>query len=302
VLRCWWPAPRQAQQRWAACRVHRARLPPDHQEDHGDHPNLVRQDHAHQGHRGDQTEAHPQQAVCQAQPELPTAPVLQQEALPQGVSQPLAALRVLASAQQQVPAARQAVSPAPRLVALQAARDVRRPAALHRAHGAQDVLRRARDVRDAQRAALALMELPAQRSALEVRHAGPEARREPAAGLGAAAERPQVVAVVPGAEVRPQAAAQQEVLEARDAQQGEQLAAAVAPQGVRPAAQRREAQQLAEPWAGPSGEPWAHLQAQQVRPARARSAHRHSTHKQRSLRYAQRRASSWPVIRDEVLS
>ncbi|SNT56205.1 hypothetical protein SAMN05216374_4952 [Tardiphaga sp. OK246] len=290
--------------------MHRARLRPDHQEDHGDHPNLVRQDHGHQGHRGDQTEAHPQQAVCPAQPELPTAPVLLQEALPRGESQPLAASPVLepVSAQQQVPDARQvellqAVSPAPRLVALQAW-DVRRPAALHRVHGAQDVLRRARDVRDAQRAALALTELQAQRWALEVRRAGPEARREPAAGLGAAAERPQVVGVaaVPGAEVQPQAAAQQEVPEARDAQQGEPVAAAVAPQGVRPAAQRREAQQLAEPWVVPSGEPWAHLQAQQVRPARARSAHRHSTHKQRSLRYAQRRASSWPVIRDEVLS
>lgn len=282
--------------------MHRARLRPDHQEDHGGHPNLVRQDHGHQGHRGDQTEAHPQQAVCPAQPELPTAPVLLQEALPQGESQPLAASPVLepVSAQQQVPDARQAVSPAPRLVALQAW-DVRRPAALHRVHGAQDVLRRARDVRDAQRAALALTELQAQRWALEVRRAGPEARREPAAELGAAAERPQVVGVaaVPGAEVQPQAAAQQEVPEARDAQQGEPVAAA---QGVRPAAQRREAQQLAEPWVVPSGEPWAHLQAQQVRPARARSAHRHSTHKQRSLRYAQRRASSWPVIRDEVLS
>jgi len=286
--------------------VHRARLRPDHQEDHGGHPNLVRQDHGHQGHRGDQTEAHPQQAVCPAQPELPTAPVLLQEALPQGESQPLAASPVLepVSAQQQVPDARQAVSPAPRLVALQAW-DVRRPAALHRVHGAQDVLRRARDVRDAQRAALALTELQAQRWALEVRRAGPEARREPAAELGAAAERPQVVGVaaVPGAEVQPQAAAQQEVPEARDAQQGEPVAAAAAAaQGVRPAAQRREAQQLAEPWVVPSGEPWAHLQAQQVRPARARSAHRHSTHKQRSLRYAQRRASSWPVIRDEVLS
>ncbi|WNV07560.1 hypothetical protein [Tardiphaga sp. 709] len=212
------------------------------------------------------------------------------------------------AAQQQEPAARQAellqaVSLAPRLVALQA-RDVRRPAALHRVHGAQDVLRRARDVRDAQRAALARTELQAQRWALEVRHAGPEARREPAAELGAAAERPQVagVAGVPGAEVQPQAAAQQEVPEARDAQQGEPVVAAAAPQGVRPAAQRREAQQLAEPWVVPSGEPWAHLQAQKVRPARARSAHRHSTHKQRSLRYAQRRASSWPVIRDEVLS
>jgi hypothetical protein len=284
--------------------VHRARLRPDHQEDHGGHPNLVRQDHGHQGHRGDQTEAHPQQAVCPAQPELPTAPVLLQEALPQGESQPLAASPVLepVSAQQQVPDARQAVSPAPRLVALQAW-DVRRPAALHRVHGAQDVLRRARDVRDAQRAALALTELQAQRWALEVRRAGPEARREPAAELGAAAERPQVVGVaaVSGAEVQPQAAAQQEVPEARDAQQGEPVAAAAA-QGVRPAAQRREAQQLVEPWVVPSGEPWAHLQAQQVRPARARSAHRHSTHKQRSLRYAQRRASSWPVIRDEVLS
>ncbi|MGM4991063.1 hypothetical protein [Tardiphaga sp. 841_E9_N1_2] len=289
--------------------MHRARLRPDHQEDHGDHPNLVRQDHGHQGHRGDQTEAHPQQAVCPAQPELPTAPVLLQEALPRGESQPLAASPVLepVSAQQQVPDARQAellqaVSPAPRLVALQA-RDVRLPAALHRVHGAQDVLRRARAVRDAQRAALALTELQAQRWALEVRRAGPEARREPAAELGAAAERPQVVGVaaVPGAEVQPQAAAQQEVSEARDAQQGEPVAAA-APQGVRPAAQRQEAQQLAEPWVVLSGEPWAHLQAQQVRPARARSAHRHSTHKQRSLRYAQRRASSWPVIRDEVLS
>lgn len=289
--------------------MHRARLRPDHQEDHGGHPNLVRQDHAHQGHRGDQTEAHPQQAVCQAQPELPTAPVLQQEALPQGESQPLVASPVLepVAAQQQVSAARQAellqaLSPAPRLVALQA-QDVHQPAALHRVHGAQDVLRRARDVRDAQRAALAPTELQAQRWAQEVRHAGPEARREPAAGLGAAAERPQVagVAAVPGAEVQPQAAAQQEVPEARDAQQGEPVAA-VAAQGVRPAAQRREAQQLAEPWVVPSGEPWAHLQAQQVRPARARSAHRHSTHKQRSLRYAQRRASSWPAIRDEVLS
>jgi hypothetical protein len=290
--------------------VHRARLRPDHQEDHGGHPNLVRQDHGHQGHRGDQTEAHPQQAVCPAQPELPTAPVLLREALPQGESQPLAASPVLepVSAQQQVPDARQAellqaVSPAPRLVALQA-RDVRRPAAaLHRVHGAQDVLRRARDVRDAQRAALALTELQAQRWALEVRRAGPEARREPAAELGAAAERPQVVGVaaVSGAEVRPQAAAQQGVPEARDAQQ-EEPAVVAAAQGVRLAAQRREAQQLAEPWVVPSGEPWAHLQAQQVRPARARSAHRHSTHKQRSLRYAQRRASSWPAIRDEVLS
>jgi hypothetical protein len=289
--------------------VHRARLRPDHQENHGGHPNLVRQDHGHQGHRGDQTEAHPQQAVCPAQPELPTAPVLLQEALPQGESQPLAASPVLepVSAQQQVPDARQvellqAVSPARRLVALQAW-DVRRPAALHRVHGAQDVLRRARDVRDAQRAALALTELQAQRWALEVRRAGPEARREPAAELGAAAERPQVVGVaaVSGAEVRPQAAAQQGVPEARDAQQGEPAVVAAA-QGVRLAAQRREVQQLAEPWVVPSGEPWAHLQAQQVRPARARSAHRHSTHKQRSLRYAQRRASSWPVIRDEVLS
>jgi hypothetical protein len=288
--------------------VHRARLRRDHQEDHGDHPNLVRQDHAHQGRRGDLTEAHPQQAVCPAQPELPTA--LLQEALPQGESQPLAASPVLepVSAQQQVPAARQAellqaVSPAQRLVALQA-RDARRPAALHRVHGAQDVLRRARDVRDAQPAALARTELQAQRWALEVPRAGPEARRELAAGLGAAAERPQVVGVaaVPRAEVQPQAAAQQGVPEARDAQQGEPVAAAVAPQGVRPAAQRREAQQLAEPWVVPSEEPWAHLQAQQVRPARARSAHRHSTHKQRSLRYAQRRASSWPAIRDEVLS
>jgi hypothetical protein len=88
--------------------VHRARLRRDHQEDHGDHPNLVRQDHAHQDHRGDPTEAHPQQAVCQAQPELPTA--LLQEALPQGEAQPLAASPVLepVSAQQQVPAARQA--------------------------------------------------------------------------------------------------------------------------------------------------------------------------------------------------
>ncbi|SEH83348.1 hypothetical protein SAMN05216367_2241 [Tardiphaga sp. OK245] len=284
--------------------MHRARLRPDHQEDHGGHPNLVRQDHGHQGHRGDQTEAHPQQAVCPAQPELPTAPVLLQEALPQGESQSLAASPVLepVSAQQQVPDARQAVLPAPRLVALQA-RDVRRPAALHRVHGAQDVLRRARDVRDAQRAALALTELQAQRWALEVRRAGPEARREPAAELGAAAERPQVVGVaaVSGAEVRPQAAAQQGVPEARDAQQ-EEPAVVAAAQGVRLAAQRREAQQLAEPWVVPSGEPWAHLQAQQVRPARARSAHRHSTHKQRSLRYAQRRASSWPAIRDEVLS
>lgn len=290
--------------------MHRARLRPDHQEDHGGHPNLVRPDHGHQGHRGDQTEAHPQQAVCQAQSELPTAPVLQQEALPQGGSQPLAALPVLepVSAQQQVPDARQAellqaVPPAPRLVALQA-RDVRRPAAWHRVHGAQDVLRRARDVRDAQRAALARTELQAQRWALEVQRAGPEARREPAAELGAAAERPQVVGVaaVSGAEVRPQAPAQPGVPEARDAQQGEPVVVAAAPQGVRLAAQRREAQQLAEPWVVPSGEPWAHLQAQQVRPARARSAHRHSTHKQRSLRYAQRRASSWPVIRDEVLS
>ncbi|WP_441278979.1 hypothetical protein AB7783_24125 [Tardiphaga sp. 172_B4_N1_3] len=298
--------------------MHRARLRPDHQEDHGGHPNLVRQDHGHQGHRGDQTEAHPQQAVCPAQPELPTALVLLQEALTQGESQPLAALPVLepVSAQQQVPAARQAVllqavSPALRLVALQA-RGVRRPAALHRVHGAQDALRRARDVRDAQRAALALPELQAQRWALEVRRAGPEARREPAAELGAAAERrpeeeawgeavqPQVVGVaaVPGVEEQLQAAVQQEAPEARDAQQeGEPVVAAVAPQGARQAAQL-----LAEPWVVPSGEPWARLQAQQVRPARARSAHRHSTHKQRSLRYAQRRASSWPAIRDEVLS
>lgn len=203
-----------------------------------------------------------------------------------------------------------------RLVALQA-RDVRRPAALHRVHGAQDALRRARDVRDAQRAALALTELQAQRWAPEVRRAGPEARREPAAALGAAAERqpeeeawgeavqPQEAgaAAASGAEVQPRAAAQQAVPEARDAQQGErQDAAAAVPQGVRPEAQQREAQQLAEPWVAPSVEPWAHLQAQQVRPARARSAHRRSTHRQQSLQYAQRRASSWPAIRDEVLS
>lgn len=130
-----------------------------------------------------------------------------------------------------------------------------------------------------------------------MRPAGPEARREPAAGLGAAAERlPEEEAW--GAEVQPQAAAQLEGPEARGAQQVEPLGAAVAQQGVRPAARQREA----EPWVAPSAEPWAHLQAQQVRPARARSAHRHSTHKQRSLRYAQRRASSWPAIRDEVLS
>lgn len=301
--------------------MHRALLRRDRREDHDVHRDHGRQDHAHQGHRGDLTEAHPQQVVCQARSELPTALALQQEALLQGESQPLAVLPVLepASVQQQVPAARlavllQAKSPALRLVALQA-RDVRRPAALHRVHGAQDVLRRARDVQDAQRAALALTERQAQRWALEVQRAVPEARREPAAVLGAAAERqPEEAAwgeavrpqeagagALPGAEVQPQAAAQQEVPEARDARQGEP-AAAVALQGARPAAQRQEAQQLAEPWVVPSGEPWAHLQAQQVRPARARSAHRHSTHGQRSLRYAQRRASSWPAIRDEVLS
>lgn len=91
---------------------------------------------------------------------------------------------------------------------------------------------------------MALKELQAQQWALEVRRAGPEARREPAVELGAAAERPQVVGVaaVPGAEVQPQAAAQQEVPEARDARQGEPVAAAVAPQGARQAAQRQAAQ------------------------------------------------------------
>jgi hypothetical protein len=104
--------------------------------------------------------------------------------------------------------------------------------------------------------------------ALAVRRAGPEARREPAAGSGAAAER-QPEEGAWGAEVQPQAAVQQEVPEARDAQQVEPLGAAAAAQGVRPAAGQREAQQQAEPWVAPSAEPWAHLQAQQVRPARA---------------------------------
>jgi hypothetical protein len=126
---------------------------------------------------------------------------------------------------------------------------------------------------------------------------GAAAERRPEEEAWGEAVQPQVVGVaaVPGVEEQLQAAVQQE---ARDAQQeGEPVVAAVAPQGARQAAQL-----LAEPWVVPSGEPWARLQAQQVRPARARSAHRHSTHKQRSLRYAQRRASSWPAIRDEVLS
>jgi hypothetical protein len=88
-------AQRRAQQRLAACRVHRERLRPDRREDHDVHRDHGRQDHAHQGHRGDLTEAHPQQAVCQAQPELPTALVPQQVGLPQGRSQPLAALQAL---------------------------------------------------------------------------------------------------------------------------------------------------------------------------------------------------------------
>lgn len=68
--------------------MHRAHLRRGHQEDHDVHRNHGRQDHAHQG---DLTEAYPQQAVCQAQPEQPTALVLQQEALPQEASQLLAA-------------------------------------------------------------------------------------------------------------------------------------------------------------------------------------------------------------------
>lgn len=204
----------------------------------------------------------------------------------------------------------QAVSPALRLEVLrlevlQAAWGVRRPAALHWAHGAQGALRRARDVRGVPQAAWALTELQAQRWAPAERRAGPEARQEPAAELGAVAEQPQVVgaAAVPGAEVQPQAAAQREVPEARDVQQeGPVVVAVEVQQGVRPGARRREVQQEAEPWVAPSAEPWVHPQAQEVRPARARSAHRHSTHRQRSLRYAQRRASSWPAIRDEVLS
>jgi hypothetical protein len=199
-------------------------------------------------------------------------------------------------AARQAESLRQAVSPVLRLVALQA-RDVRRPAALHRVHGAQDALRRARDVRDAQRAALALTELQAQRWAPEVRRAGPEARREPAAALGAAAER-QPEEEAWGEAVQPQEAG----AAAASGAEVQPRAAAAVPQGVRPEAQQREAQQLAEPWVAPSVEPWAHLQAQQVRPARARSAHRRSTHRQQSLQYAQRRASSWPAIRDEVLS
>ncbi len=299
--------------------MHRARLRLGRREDHDDHPghvrrDHVRQDHVYQGHRGDLTEAY-LRAVCQARPEQPKERVLQQEAsLQAGMPQVALPLRVAwqalepVLAQGQALAARRAVSPVLRPGVVRAAWDVRRPAALHRVRGAQGVLRRVRDVRDAQRAASALTEPQAQRWAQAVRRAGPEARREPVAELGAAAERPQVVGVaaVPGAEVQPQAAAQQEVPEARDAQQGEPVAAGVAPQGVRPAAQRREAQPQAEPWVAPSGEPWvlpwAHLQAQQVQPAQARSAHRHSTHKQHSLRYAQRRALSWPAIRDEVLS
>lgn len=68
------------------------------------------------------------------------------------------------SVQPQVLAARQAesslqaVSPVLRLAVLQAAWGAHRPVALHQAHGAQDVPRRARDVRDAQQAALALTE------------------------------------------------------------------------------------------------------------------------------------------------
>jgi hypothetical protein len=201
------------------------------------------------------------------------------------------------SAPRQVPAAPQAVSQVLQLAVSRAAWDVHRPAALHRAHGAQDVLRRAHDVRDARQAALAQTEPQAQRSALEARHAGLEARREPAAGLGGAAEQ-QPEEEAWGAEVQPPAA----VPEARDAQQEERLAAAAAQQGVRPAVRQRAAQQQGELWVAPSAAPWAHLQAQQVRPARAQSAHRHSTHKQHSLRYTQRRASSWPAIRDEVLS
>lgn len=124
MQQCSWAGQRRVPQRSAACRVHRARLRPGHREDHhDDHPDHVRQDHAHQGHRGDLTEAHPQRAVYQAQPELPKAPVLQQEALPQGESQPLAALPVLepVSAQQQALAARQAVSPGLQLAVLRAA-------------------------------------------------------------------------------------------------------------------------------------------------------------------------------------
>ncbi|WP_371423589.1 hypothetical protein [Tardiphaga sp.] len=304
--------------------MHRARLRPGRREDHDDHPghvrrDHVRQDHVYQGHRGDLTEAYLPQAVCQARPEQPKARVLQQEAsLQAGMPQVALPLRVAwqalepVLAQWQALAARRAVSSL-RAVSLvlrpgvvRAAWDVRRPAALRRVRGAQGVLRRARDVRDAQRAASALMEPQAQRWVQAVRRAGPEGRREPVAELGAAAERPQVVGVaaVPGAEVQPQAAAQQEVPEARDAQQGERLVAVQ--RGVRPAARQRAEQPQGEPWAAPSGEPWvlpwAHLQAQQVRPARPRSAHRHSTHKQHSLRYAQRRALSWPAIRDEVLS
>jgi hypothetical protein len=112
VQQCSWAAQRRGPQRWAACRAHRERLRPNRREDHDVHRDHVRQDHAHQGHRGDLTEAHRRQAVYQAQPELPKAPVLQQEALPQGESQPLAALPVLEPvlAQQQALAARQAES------------------------------------------------------------------------------------------------------------------------------------------------------------------------------------------------
>jgi hypothetical protein len=92
VLRCWRPALRQAQQRsgrhrerprWVACRVHGARLRPDHREDHDVHQDHVRQDHVRQDRQDDRTEAHLRQVVCQAPPELPKAPVLQQ-----GASQP----------------------------------------------------------------------------------------------------------------------------------------------------------------------------------------------------------------------
>lgn len=254
--------------------MHRARLRRDRREDHDDrrnhvHRDHVRQDHAPQGRRDDLTAAHQRQAACLVPLERPKAPVLpvalRQEELRQTASPLLAVWQVLepaSSVQQQVPAVRQAellgvgllqvASLALRLVALLATWGVRLPAAAHRAHDAQGDLRRARDV---QPAALALMELRAQRSALAERRAGLVLQREvPAAWDAAAEQRPEGEAS--GAAVRPQAAAQQEEPEGQDARQEEPLAAVVAAQqGVRPGVQQQVEQPQGVLWVAPSAEP-----------------------------------------------